>query len=195
MRRTGLAALLIVLLGSALAASAANLERGIALFERGRFEQAAETLAPLAGDTPQAQYVLGLMYHNLMAEPPEEGAGLALMTAAGEAGYLPAQSELGRIYRDGDGVDQDFAKAMRWYERAAGAGDVGAQLFVADGYAYGMGVARDRVEAYKWYEIAIRYWGPLAEGARAMVAEEMSAAEIAEAQRRAEDWLAGQGAE
>jgi len=195
MRRKGLTAFLIILLGTALAASAEDLERGVALFERGRFEDAAETLAPLAEESPQAQYVLGLMYHNLMAEPPEEGAGLALMTAAAEAGYLPAQSELGRIYRDGDGVPQDFAEAMRWYERAAGAGDVGAQLLVADGYAYGIGVARDRVEAYKWYEIAIRYWGPLAEGARAVVAEEMSAAEIAEAKRRAGDWLNGQDAE
>jgi len=130
------------------------------------------------------------MYHNLMVEPPEAGASLALMTAAGEAGYLPAQTELGRIYRDGDGVAQDFAEAMRWYERAAGQGDVGAQLFVADGYAYGMGVTRDRIEAYKWYEIAIRYWGPLAERARELVAEEMSEAEIAEAKHRAEAWMA-----
>jgi len=190
MRGIRFATFLIACLGFATNVSGTDLAHGIALFERGRFEDAAKALAPLAEAKPEAQYVLGLMYHSLMVEPPEARAGLALLAAAGEAGYVPAQVELGRIYRDGEGVAQDFAEAMRWYEQAANSGDVGAQLFVADGYAYGMGVALDRVEAYKWYEIAIRYWGSLAERAREIVAEGMSPAEIAEAERRAGAWLA-----
>jgi len=170
-------------------AGRADLARGIELFERGRFDAAAETLAPLAETSPQAQYVLGVIYHSLIVEPPEGISGLALITRSAEAGYLPAQNELGRIYRSGDGVGQDFTTMMHWYEQAAAQGDVGAQLFVADGYAFGLGVPQDRVEAYKWYEIAIRYWGALAVRAREVVAEEMTAEEIAEAVRRAGDWF------
>jgi len=169
----------------------ADVNEGLALFERGQFDEAAVALAPSAdaGD-PGAQYMLGIMYLHGMAVPVEKDAGPRLIKASAEQGHLPAQSELARMYRTGDGVEQDFEKMMHWYERAAEQGDVGAQLFVADGYAYGLGVPQNAVEAYKWYEIAIQYWGPLAVRAREVVAENMTADEIAEAVRRAGKWMA-----
>lgn len=169
----------------------ADIGRGVDLFERGRYDEAATVLMPLAeaGD-PAAQYLLGVMYLNLMVEPPQEHSALLLIRHAAEAGHMPAQTELARMYRAGDGVEQDFTKMMAWYERAAERGDVGAQLFVADGYGYGHGVKPDLVEAYKWYEIAIQYWGSLAVRARDVLAEKMTDEEIAEAVRRAGDWLA-----
>jgi TPR repeat protein len=170
-------------------AAQADIARGIELFERGRFDEAAAVLAPLAEDgDPSAQYLLGIMYLNLMVEPPDDSSALALLEHAANAGHIQAQTELARMYRTGDGVDQDFAQMMVWYERAAEEGDVGAQLFVADGYGYGYGVEPDLVEAYKWYEIAIQYWGSLAVRARDVLAENMTDEEIAEAVRRAADW-------
>lgn len=169
----------------------ADIGRGVDLFERGRYDEAAAVLAPLAeGGDAAAQYLLGVMYLNLMVEPPREHAALRLIEGAAEAGHLTAQTELARMYRAGDGVEQDFANMMAWYERAAEQGDVGAQLFVADGYGYGYGVEPDLVEAYKWYEIAIQYWGSLAVRARDVLAEQMTDEQIAEAVRRAGDWLA-----
>jgi len=169
----------------------ADIARGVDLFERGRYDEAAIVLEPLAeaGD-PAAQYLLGVMYLNLMVEPTEENTALRLIQAAAEAGHMPAQTELARMYRAGDGVEQDFTKMMGWYQRAAEQGDVGAQLFVADGFGYGYGVAPDLVEAYKWYEIAIQYWGSLAVRARDVLAEKMTDEQIAEAVRRAGNWLA-----
>jgi TPR repeat protein len=189
MRRYLLAAPLAALVAMPMPAKA-DLSVGIEMFERGRFEDAARELAPLAESSAPAQYVLGLMYHTQMVVPPEGMSGIDLIHRSAESGYLPAQNELGRIYRTGDGVDQDFAEMMKWYEQAAGQGDVGAQLFVADGYAYGYGVDQNLVEAYKWYEIAIRYWGALAVRAREVVAEEMTEDQIAEAVRRAGEWFA-----
>lgn len=172
-------------------AAQADVTQALDLFERGRIDEAAEALSPLAeGGDPTAQYLLGVMYLNLMVEPPSGASAVDLITRAAEADHIAAQAELARMYRDGEGVERDFAKMMVWYERAAENGDVGAQLFVADGYAYGYGVPQDRVEAYKWYEIAIRYWGPLAVRARDVVAENMSDEEVADAVRRAGDWLA-----
>lgn len=191
------AALLILALQLGLAGQArADLARGLDLFERGRFDDAAAELAPAveAGE-PAAQYLLGVMYLNRMVEAPEGTSGAALIEAAAEAGHLPAQTELARMYRTGDGVAQDFARMMKWYRRAAEQGDVGAQLFLADGYAYGYGVEPDLVEAYKWYEIAIQYWGPLAVRARDVIAERMSEGQIAEAVRRAQTWITARTAD
>ena len=189
MRNILLAVMLVVATGMYNLARA-DVARGIQLFERGDYDSAAAELLPLVASDASAQYVLGMIYHSQVLAAPDGMDGLGLITAAAEAGYLPAQNELGRIYRTGDGADQDLERMMFWYERAASQGDVGAQLFVADGYAYGFGVKMDRVEAYKWYEIAIRYWGTLAVRAREVVAEEMSDAEIAEGVRRAGQWFA-----
>jgi TPR repeat protein len=38
---------------------------------------------------------------------------------AAEQGYAAAQYNLGLLYRDGQGVEQDFAKAVRWLRAAA----------------------------------------------------------------------------
>ncbi len=169
----------------------ADIGRGVDLFERGRYDEAAVELMSMAEvGVPEAQYLLGVMYLNLMVEPPEPNSALSMIEAAAESEYLPAQTELARMYRAGDGVEQDFTKMMAGYERAAEQGDVGAQLFVADGYGYGYGVEPDLVEAYKWYEIAIQYWGSLAVRARDVLAEQMTDEQIAEAVRRAGDWLA-----
>jgi TPR repeat protein len=190
MKRTAFLLLLAILLGPA-GGARADIARGVELFEQGRYDDAAAALMPLAeAGIPVAQYFLGVMYLNFMVEPPQEDAALALIQGAAGSGHIPAQTELARMYRTGDGVVQDFTKMMIWYERAAQQGDVGAQLFVADGYGYGYGVEPDLVEAYKWYEIAIQYWGSLAVRARDVLAEKMTDEEIAEAVRRAEDWLA-----
>ena len=174
-------------------AAMAQLARGIELFERSEFEAAAQVLSPLAkeGDV-KAQYVLGVMYLNMMAQPPTETAAAQLLISAGEGGMDKAQVELARMYREGQGVEQDFAKSFFWSIKAAEAGDVGAQLQVADSLAFGYGVGRDSVEAYKWYEIAVHYWGSLAVNARDLVAESMAADQIATAQQRAQSWIKAQ---
>jgi uncharacterized protein len=51
------------------------------------------------------------------------------------------------------------------------------------------GVVCDLVEAHKWFNIAAARGHEAAAWCRADVAEEMTAREIAEAQRRAREWL------
>ncbi len=170
--------------------SVAQLARGVELFERAEFSAAVQVLTPLAnsGDA-KAQYVLGVMYLNGMANPPSEASAAELMIKSGEAGFEKAQVELARMYREGHGVEQDFAKSLLWSKKAAEAGDVGAQLQVADAFAFGHGVKPDPVEAYKWYEIAVLYWGPLAVNARDLVAKSMTPDQVAKAKAAAEDWI------
>ena len=51
------------------------------------------------------------------------------------------------------------------------------------------GVAIDLIEAHKWFNLAAVSGLVAAQGARADVAEDMSAREIAEAQRQARAWI------
>ena len=53
----------------------------------------------------------------------------------------------------------------------------------------GHGVAADLVEAHKWFNIAAASGHEEAAWCRADVSDEMTAREIAEAQRRAREWL------
>ena len=47
--------------------------------------------------------------------------------AAAEAGNAPAMNKLGSMYEKGQGMAQDYAKALEWYEKAAEAGNEAAR--------------------------------------------------------------------
>ncbi|MGD9536786.1 MAG: tetratricopeptide repeat protein [Alphaproteobacteria bacterium] len=71
-----------------------------------------------------------------------------------EGGHRRAQYNLGLMYDDGQGVDQDDAKAVYWYRKAAESGHDGAQNNLGLMYASGQGVRRDDVEAVAWWRKA-----------------------------------------
>ncbi|WP_442879021.1 tetratricopeptide repeat protein, partial [Chryseobacterium sp.] len=47
------------------------------------------------------------------------------------------------MYRDGDGVKQDYAEAVKWCVKAAEQGDAYAQYLLGDMYRDGHGVKQD----------------------------------------------------
>ena len=74
---------------------------------------------------------------------------------------------------------------------AAVRGDLAAYFDLGVAYSTGShGAACDLVEAHKWFNLAAVAGHGEAQVCRAEVAEEMTAREIAEAQRRARAWLA-----
>jgi len=73
----------------------------------------------------------------------------------------------------------------------AARGDVQALYELGVAYSTGSGgVAVDLVEAHKWFNLAALNGSTLAQECRADISEEMTAREIAEAQRQARAWLA-----
>jgi len=76
-----------------------------------------------------------------------------LMTDA-DKGDVQAQYTVADKYKKGDGVDQDYAKALAWYKKAAEQGSTGAQNNIGVMYERGEGVAQDYVEAYNWFKRA-----------------------------------------
>lgn len=100
-------------------------------------------------------------------------------------GYASAQIALAVMYRNGEGVPQDFAEAARWHRRAALQGHSNAQTNLAWMYFYGDGVAQDFLAAHMWFNIAAANGEPGAAVFRDMAARQLTRAYVAEAQRRA----------
>jgi TPR repeat protein len=74
---------------------------------------------------------------------------------------------------------------------AAAQGDITAYFDLGVAYSTGShGAECDLVEAHKWFNLAAVAGHEEAQMCRADVADEMSAREIAEAQRRAREWIA-----
>lgn len=83
-------------------------------------------------------------------------------------------------------ADQLFATCLA----AAASGDSSALFDLGVAYSTGShGVECDLVEAHKWFNLAAVGGHDEAAHCRADIADEMTAREIAEAQRRAREWL------
>ena len=64
------------------------------------------------------------------------------------------QFNLGGMYRDGRGVQQNYAEALKWFRKAADQGYDSAQASLGFMHERGQGVLQDYVEAGKWYRKA-----------------------------------------
>jgi TPR repeat protein len=77
---------------------------------------------------------------------------------------------------------------------AATDGDLSAYYELGIAYSTGShGIGCDLIEAHKWFNLAAVAGHEEAQFCRAEIAEEMTAREIAEAQRRARQWLSETG--
>ena len=77
-----------------------------------------------------------------------------LNLSSAEKGDATAQFNLGVMYDNGQGVEQDYAEAVKWYRKAAMQGVASAQLNLGIMYANGQGVTKDEYEAVKWFRKA-----------------------------------------
>ncbi len=77
-----------------------------------------------------------------------------LYRLAADQGDASAQSNLGTMYVNGQGVTQDYKEAVRLYRLAADQGDDGAQYNLGLMYFKGQGVAQDDKEAARFYRLA-----------------------------------------
>ncbi|MDE6000717.1 MAG: sel1 repeat family protein, partial [Clostridia bacterium] len=72
-----------------------------------------------------------------------------------ESGEAEAQYKLALRYHKANGVEEDFEKAMYWYEQSANQGYLNAQAWLGcnyrNGYNYGMCVDVDYEKALYWY--------------------------------------------
>ena len=137
-----------------------------------------------------AQTNLGFLYDNGRGVPQDYGKARQWYEQAAAQGDSNAQLNLGLLHDNGRGVSRDYAKARGWFEQAAAQGNAGAQNNLGLLYANGQGVPQDDVTAYMWWYLVTA--GPIsgsqkiAADNRDKVARRMTPAQIAEAQRLAQ---------
>jgi TPR repeat protein len=108
----------------------------------------------------QRQFSLGFMYW--IDGDNTEAANWYLRAA--KQGHFIAQTDLGDMYRDGKGVPQNYAEAVKWYRKASENETVEqgpiqlrpqSQHSLGTLYEKGLGVPQDYAEAAKWYRKAV----------------------------------------
>lgn len=186
-----------------------KLDRGLDAFERHDWKQARRLLEEADKAAPRAIgcYHLGLLYWRGLGGPPNKAGAVNLFARAADDGYPRAQTAYGIALRSGVGVAKDLEQARQQFRFAAGAGDGEAMVQIAFlstpeealrwlsrasdmGYAPAMShladrvMARDPVEALSWLCASVAIAGDeVARKRAAALAQEMSAAEIEQAQK------------
>lgn len=138
-----------------------------------------------------AQYNLGIMLLSGEGATQDPSAAAEWFRKAAAQGIADAQINLGGMYYRADGVPGDHAEAARCYRMAAVRGSAEAQYSLSKMYATGEGVPQDFVAARMWLNLATAQ--PIedseqAEELRDRLAETMTAAQLAEAEARANEW-------
>jgi hypothetical protein len=185
-----------LIFGATLGASAmaGPLEDGLAAYNRGDYTAALGAWLPLAErGNSDAQFNLGVMYRAGRGVRRDYPEAAKWYRKAAESGHAMAQFRLGDMYRQGLGLLQDHDEAFAWYHKAAEQGHAFAQYNLGLLYQRGQGTAQDFVQAYKWFDLATARSEPghtraSAARERDRLSARMTAEQVAEAQRLAQEW-------
>ena len=69
-----------------------------------------------SAESPEHNYLIGLAYLGAIDVERDPARALSLIEGAAQAGLPEAMQKLSDMYRTGDGVEHDFAKAVDWQE-------------------------------------------------------------------------------
>ncbi|MCY4614013.1 MAG: tetratricopeptide repeat protein [Nitrospira sp.] len=153
------------------------------------YETAMREWAPLASQgNAEAQNMVGFMYRWGQGVVQDFETARYWYRLAADQGHQSAQNNLGLLYRYGLGVPKNYAKAFRWFLRAAEQGNAAGQNHVGLMFYKGEGVKQDYVQAYKWAFLAAEQGMDPALEAVSMLEQEMTHAQIAEAEALARAW-------
>ncbi len=75
--------------------------------------------------------------------------------ASAASGDVDAQIKLGKMYRDGNGIEKDGKKAVEWLTKAAEQGSLNAHYLLGDIYASGNGVPLSYSKALEWFKFPL----------------------------------------
>jgi len=154
-------------------------------------------MAATQGDA-DAQLWLGHGYRRGWFGAFDDREALKWLRKAAAQGLPWAQWELGQMYEEGEGVPQSDSLAASWYRKAADHLTYAGGVPMAGGvreaaielaYMYRDGrLPRDYVEAYMWF--VVRSFGMDTDDDDVKwAAQHMTKTQLAQAQRRTQDWI------
>jgi TPR repeat protein len=112
----------------------------------------------------EAQFYLATLYDPTMPSVrfAKNGATAAQWYQRAAAQSYPyAETNLGWLYENGQGLPKDEAQAASWYRKAADHGDAQGQINLGWLYEMGQGVVKDEAEAARWYQKAADLGAPV----------------------------------
>jgi TPR repeat protein len=178
-----------LVLSFAAPATAGWFQESMSAYREGDYAAALRQWRPRADQgNALAQAGLAMLYakgHGVTQDYAEAAKWTRL---AAEQGFALAQYSLGIIYAKGQGVPKDYVEAMKWYRRAADQGHPNGQFNLALGYVRGDGVTRNLTLAHMWFNLAAARGVKDAEKGGRRLAQHMTPAQIAEAQKLAGAW-------
>jgi TPR repeat protein len=150
---------------------------------------------------------LGLAQFHPAAAGPREGVSayahhdyqraFRILLPLAVRGDSEAQTFVGLMFAQGQGVPKNFVAAAAWYHRASAQGYPYAQFLLGLMYDKGHGVPQNAVLAYKWLDLAVAGAGerdrPDWVRIRDAVGSKLSLAELDDAQQLALQWRPRQG--
>ena len=105
---------------------------------------------------PIVQFILGFKYltGDLVGHRDYKKAlEWLLKSTEGDTGYNIPEQYIGRIYLEGgDGVEQDFHKAAKWFQKAIDLGATDVKNELAQLYLQGLGVKQNKSKAIELYK-------------------------------------------
>ena len=126
-------------------------ELGESYFESNNYTEALKCFMKAAEKGHvEAQYNLGVMYHNGYGVVQNYTEAVNWYMKSAEQGFAEAQNNLGTMYANGEGIARNYTEALKWYRKSAEQGNAEAQYNLGMMYYNGNGVKRNFTEAEKW---------------------------------------------
>ena len=165
-----------------------NFNRALKAQKSGDFSHSYEAFRPLAEfGLPAAQHNLAYLYETGKGTRQDISKAVRWYEKAGQQGYVQSQVNLALMYTRGSGVPKDHPKAFFWWKKAAENGFTTAQAVLGAGYMEGKLLRKNLVKAHMWLSIAASSDFAKAKGLLSTVAEQLTPAQIAEAQKLARE--------
>ena len=156
---------------------------------RAEYEATAKELRKAAeGGDAAAQNNLGLLYYEGKGVPQDYRQAKQWFEEGAKQGHAGAQTNLGTLYLHGEGAPQSDRMALFWLSQAAEQKDALACAKLGLMYVQGRGVLQDYIQAHMWYNLSAAQGETRSAEARDALAQRMTPAQIAEAQRLAREW-------
>lgn len=135
-----------------------------------------------------AQNLLGSFFNEGIGVDKNYDEAAKWYNKAAIQGNADSQQSLGIMYENGIGVKQNFSEAVKWFQKSAGQGNSIAQFNLGVMHLRGEGISKNLILAYKWFIISSSAGYEHAIKARDTIARNLTSAQIAEAQKLANQW-------
>ena len=137
-------------------------------------------LLALFAATARADFNDGVVQY-LTGQYDQAYATMRSLAETADHGY--AQYYVGMMHMNGQGTEQSFEEAGKWFRKASEHGIPQAQAKLANLYYKGQGLPRDFEQAYAWNTVAAAYKHTGATAALEEVRGQLSAEEVVEAEK------------